>query len=222
MAAARVTLRPVSLDEDRRWMARVQAYEVAGELWPVTVEVRLKPTPCWHDVEPADQDPDIDWERSDSCDHWPDHLWPGVENVPAGGLPVRLLKNLRLGRLFGSYTEAVANLRRYVGTDHPDPRVTRHYRTITEAGQRPGKQRGRPRADPRLHLQRLAALDASYAGGLPQKAAARRLGIAPQTLRVSLEWARRQEPPVWTRSGRGRPGRLTPHGRALIEEMQGT
>lgn len=203
-------------------MTRVTAYEVAGELWPVHVEVRLKPGPCWHDAEPASQDPSIVWERRDRCDCWPDEPCPGVEHVPSGGFPVRLLRNLHMNQLLDAHANAVANRKtRFDVAGHPRPEVARHYRAIETAAERPAKQRGRPKAEPRLHLERLAALDRAYATNRPQDAAARKLGIAPQTLRASLEWARRQEPPLWTRSGRGRRGQLTPHGRALIEEHFG-
>ncbi len=217
----RVRLGPVPLDDDRRWMARLLAYEVAGELWPVSVEVRLKPGLCWHDAEPADQDPNIIWERRD-CDCWPTTAWPGTERVPPGGLPVRLLKNLHTGQLFSGYAASIENLRRHGVGDHPHPAVTGHYRAMQAAAERPPKQRGRPKADPRTHLRRLDVLDAAYKNDQTQDAAARKLGIKPQTLRVSVEWARRQTPPLWTRSGRGRRGQLTPHGRALIEEVLGT
>ena len=218
---ARVTLGPVPLDGDRRWMARLFAYELAGELWPVSIEVRLKPDPCWHDAKPADQDATIIWERRD-CDCWPAGRWPGTERVPPGGLPVRLLRNLHTGRLLSGYAASVENLRRFDAADHPHPAIARHYRAMQAAVERPPTQRGRPRADPRIHLERLAALDAAYADDKTQGAAARGLGIKPQTLRVSLEWARGQNPPLWTRSGRGRRGQLTQHGRALIEEVLGT
>ena len=212
--AAEVTLGPVALDEGRRWMARVLAYEVEGELWPVSMEVRLKAEPCAHDREPQSQDKDIEWERQD-CHCWPPSSWPPVDALPPGGMPVRLLKNLHLGRLVGSYVSGADYM-----VDHPDNRAAEHFQAVVTASEKP-KQRGRPRLDAQLHLRRLAELDAAYAVGLPQTAAARRLDIAPQTLRVSLEWGRRQDPPVWTRSGRGRPGRLTSHGHAAMQGLIG-
>ncbi len=212
-----VTLGPRPLDPDRRWMARVQAYEVDGDLWPIAVEIRMKAHPCAHDVEPADQPPEIEWERAD-CDCWPDAL-PGVEAVPSGGLPIRLLKGLRIRDFLRSYREAVSNLAQYVGLEHPNPAVAQHLSAMHEAVQRPLKTRGRPPAPPTLHLRRLAALSRAYDHGQTQEKAARDLGISAATLRATLAWGRAQQPPIWAPLGPGRAGQLTPHGRALVEAM---
>lgn len=197
-------------------MARALAYEVDGELWPVALEVRLKAAPCWHDEPPADLDPHITWERQDVCDCWPSQPWPGTDAVPAGGLPLRALRRLKLTELSANYRAAVTNRAHYTGTDHPRPEVAGHFRAILDGPERPPARRGRPRLDPARRLARLSALDSAYAAGKTQTAAARALGISPATLRTTLEWARRQTPPLWTRSGRGRPGRLTAAGRQLI------
>ncbi len=213
--AVAVVLGPRPLDDARRWMARVLACQVEGELVPVSVEVRMKARPCGHDEEPADQPEAIIWERS-SCDCWPDSPWPTAEAVPPGGLPVRLLKNLRMGDFLGSWRQTMANAEQYGMTDHPVAGVAEHLQALAEGAKRGPSTRGRPKADPRLHLQRLEALEETRATGETRATVARRLGISPQTLSTSLRWAKEQDPPVWTSLGQGRAGHLTPHGRALI------
>lgn len=199
-------------------MARVLAYEVDGELWPVSVEVRLKAQPCGHDVEPAQQPSEIVWERSDVCDCWPVET-PGTENVPPGGLPVRLLKNLRMTEFVELHRKAVRNQEKY-GLDHPVEAVERHLRAVAEAAERPRGGRGRPPAERSLHLQRLATLDDAYQAGKTQTTAARGLGISVQALRASVTWARQQNPPLWAALGVGRAGRLTSLGRAEIAALK--
>lgn len=198
-------------------MALVLAYEVDGELWPVSVQVRLKASPCWHDVEPQEGgDSSIEWSRQ-PCDCWPASDWPAADSLPPGGLPVRLLKNVKIRDLITSYERAVANLAAAAGTlDHPRPEVARHFRAIADAAERPKSQRGRPRTALAVQLRRLELLDAAYRAGLTQRAAARRQHIGETALRATLKWARRQDPPLWTDPGQGRRGQLTTHGRSMI------
>jgi len=199
-------------------MARANAYEVDGEVVPFSLEIRMKQGPCFHDTPPADQDPRIEWERADHCDCWPP-AWPGAQSMPPGGLPVRLLRQLRLSDLVARHEQAVATRARYVGTGHPRREVAAHLEAVLSRTSQPASGRGRPTLEPAVHLRRLAVLDDAYAKGETQHRAARRLGLSSAALRVSLEWARSQEPPLWTRSGRGRPGRLTPIGQALIGDL---
>ena len=96
-------------------MVRANAYEVDGEVVPFSLEVRMKQGgPCFHDAPPADQDPHIVWERADHCDCWPS-AWPGAQSMPPGGLPVRLLRHLRLSDLVARHERAVATRARSVG-----------------------------------------------------------------------------------------------------------
>ncbi len=197
-------------------MVRARAYEVDGELWPVSIEVRLKPAPCWHDEAPPGLESHIVWERSTICDCWPAVPWPGADAVPPGGMPLRTLRQLKLTDLTALHQGAVRNRARYVGTDHPRQEVAEHFQAILSNADQPVTRRGRPSLDLALRLARLAELDRAYAEGKTQTAAARSLGISPATLRATLEWARRQHPPLWTRSGRGRAGQLTQRGRQMI------
>lgn len=215
-AAARVVLGPIPLDPDRRWMVRASAYEVDGEVVPFSLEVRMKQDPCFHDAPPADQDPHIEWERADHCGCWPP-AWPGAQSVPPGGLPVRLLRQLRLSDLVGRHEQAVATRAKDVGTGHPRREVTEHFEAVLSRTSRPASGRGRPSLEPAVHLSRLDVLDAAYAKGDTQTRAARRLRLSPAAMRVSLAWARSQEPPLWTSSGRGRRGQLTTAGRKAID-----
>lgn len=209
-------------------MARVLAYEVDGELLPVSVEVRMKNGPCAHDEEPPDQSTGIEWERQ-GCNCWPgdddaserqETYWPNPDAVPAGGLPVRLLKNLRVTDFVTSYRQGVQTLAEHGALNSPNKAVAEHLRAIADAAKRPAVGRGRPKADPYVHLTRLAALDAAYASGKTQANAARSLGISAPTLQATLAWARQQDPPLWAALGRGRAGRLTPHGRAVVARAQ--
>jgi len=200
-------------------MVRASAYEVDGELVPFSLEVRMKPGPCGHDERPADHDDEhIVWERADHCECWP-APWPGAQSMPPGGLPVRLLRHLRLSDLVARHERAVATRARSVGTGHPRREVAAHLEAVLSRTGQPASGRGRPTLKPAVHLSRLAVLDDGYAKGETQHWAARRLGLSSAALRVSLEWARSQEPPLWTRSGRGRPGRLTPAGQAVIGDL---
>ncbi len=201
-------------------MARVLAYEIDGELWPVSLEVRLKARPCGHDTEPPDQPHEIAWERSDFCDCWPEDVWADAEEVPSGGLPVRLLKNLRMREFVELHRQAVRNHEKYLGLEHPVEAVERHLSAVAEADKRPPVGRGRPQAERSLHLRRLAALHEAYQSGLTQERAARRLGISVQALRSTVTWARQQNPPLWTSPGTGRPGQLTASGRAEVGGFQ--
>lgn len=199
-------------------MARASAYEIDGEVVPFSLEVRMKAAPCFHDAKPADHDPRIGWRWGELCDCWPP-AWPGAEAVPPGGLPVRLLRQLKLTDLVARHRTAVETLEQYVGTEHPRPEVVDHFRSVLTRTGQPPTGRGRPSLEPAEHLRRLAALDTAYADGQTQRSAARRLKLSAAALRVSLEWGRRQDPPLWTRSGRGRPGRLTSAGQAAVRQL---
>ena len=198
-------------------MVRASAYEIDGEVVPFSLEIRMKQGPCDHDERPADYDDEhIVWERADHCDHWPP-AWPGAQSVPPGGLPVRLLRQLRLSDLVRRHTSAVATVAAHVGLDHPVPEVAEHFHAVAARTSSPNDRRhGRPNLDADVHLSRLAALDGAYAKGDTQTRAAHRLGLSAAAMRVSLAWARSQEPPLWTSSGRGRRGQLTTAGRKAI------
>ncbi len=214
---ARIEVGPRPLDPDRRWMVKMFGYMIEGAFSPVRVEVRMKP-PCACDQEPPDQPDEIVWERRD-CDCWPDP-WPGAEHVPPGGMPIRLLRNLRVGDFAASWNEALSNAEKYDALDHPVEAVAEHLRAMVEATKQPKGRRGRAPGDGTVHLRRLAELDRGFRAGQTRNAIARRLKISTGTFQTALAWAHKQTPAVWTSLGPGRPGHLTDHGRVLVAAVE--
>lgn len=210
---------PTAFERDPRWRWRAWGYVVEGDFWPYRMEVRLKATPCHHDEKPSDWDDSglLVWEPS-ACDCW-DNLRaaPSLDEMPAGGLSARMLRDVRLGEAGDGWRRAAENARTYGLTPSRNPGTAAAWdREVARGLDREEGPRfvergpGRPTLPPETHLRRLAVLLEEYDKGHTQKAAAKRLRVSEPTLRVSLEWARRHG--LWSPAVNGRKGEPTAAG----------
>jgi hypothetical protein len=203
----------------RDYLERRAAYEEQGV--PVTPVEVPAPAPC--------DCPDV---PALTCPHMPaarDFLG-GLEvrkyaatmtlaDVPPGGLSQRTLNSLSLeeGR------KRVRSQLMGVSVDQTSPAVRERIReAYADRLSEPVKRQGRPARDPLEALRQCAAVEDGYARGLTLDQIADGVGTSRSKLKGALDWARQQDPPLFTTPGRGRRGgALTPEGRALLTELGG-
>ncbi|MFJ4631273.1 hypothetical protein [Streptomyces sp. NPDC088847] len=188
---------------DPRWAALVTYVPASGELVPIEVVVRLLPADF---PEDAPEDPALFPATADGSD------------VPAGGLSQRMLNSVRLeaGRkkLEGLITGDAGQM-----PDHVRARLREVFgEQLTGRTAGPG----RPRRDPLEVLRACLAVEQGTPDRKTLDQVAAELGVDRPWLKEALNWARRQDPPLFTTPGRGRRGgALTPEGRALLAELGG-
>ncbi len=221
-------LGPFPFERDPRWRWRVSGYAEGGHLWPYELEVRFLAEPCGHYEKPASHDETsggIEWEANpEACDCWPSKA-PSMADLPNGGLSARMFRDIRLGLADERLRVMAGNVDAYDLWRKDDLPGAADFNTeVRKTRERPRgahfteRGPGRPAVADDVHLMRLAALMDAYASGKTQAAAARKLRLSEPTLRVSIDWARREG--YWTAAQNGRRGEPTAAGLVTLAEWR--
>lgn len=211
--------RPVVLDAEMRWVARVEFGVIDGRAVPIGLEVRLKPECSCVDECTCDWPVDFREPLADK------DKYPLEESeVPAGGFPMRRVQQIRMKPILQDMSDWA--MRAGFKLDPPDPDKAKFMRDIASAtiaarveGSDPKSRRGRPQMKSEKKINRFVRIAELRAEGKTLDAIARRMRLSVGGVRDSLRWGGEQG--LWETFGRGRPGQLTTKGQQLVDEVRG-